>query len=466
MKIALINTNRIKPPIAPIGLEYIAETLISSGHQVEILDTCWSDDTDQSISRFFLNNRFALVGLTLRNTDDCALTSRQSFLEEFADTANKIRNLTDAVIAVGGVGFSTMPEHIMTLCNLDVGICGDGEFTFPELADRIEANKDWTDLPGIIFPHNKKWHRHPPRFRSLDNLPTMRRNLIDNRRYFAEGGQAGVETKRGCPGKCIYCADPIAKGHEIRVRPAKAVVDEIENLLKQGIDHLHTCDSEFNLPARHAEKVCAEIITRNIGDKLRWYAYCSPQSFSRKLAELMREAGCVGINFGVDNGDESMLKSLKRDFTPDDIINAARFCKESNITVMFDLLLGAPGETKSSITTTIELMKKATPDRVGVSLGVRIYPKTEMADMVENGKIRNGLSGGTSIHDPLFFLEPEIAPVIYDLLDDLIKGDERFLFFNPDKPNQNYNYNANDLLVQAIARGHRGAFWDILRQIA
>jgi hypothetical protein len=50
--------------------------------------------------------------------------------------------------------------------------------------------------------------------------------------------------------------------------------------------------------------------------------------------------------------------------------------------------------------------------------------------------------------------------------DELIGDDERFLFFNPDKPCQNYNDNTNDLLVDAIADGHRGAYWDILRQIS
>lgn len=466
MNIALVNTNRIKPPIAPIGLEYTAEALIASGHQVEILDLCWADDASHAISRFFSNTRFALVGLTLRNTDDCALTSRQSFLKQFTGIVDQIRSLTDAVLAVGGVGFSTMPDHVMRLCSLDVGICGDGEFVFPELADRIKNRRNWSGLPGIVFPKNNQWHCNAPQFRPLDNLPPMGRNLIDNRRYFAEGGQAGIETKRGCPGRCIYCADPVAKGHEIRVRPANAVADEIENLLSRGIDHFHTCDSEFNLPSWHAEAVCNEIIKRNLGDKIRWYAYCSPKSFSQKLAHLMHAAGCAGINFGVDNGDDAMLKSLKREFTSDDITNTARFCKEAGITVMFDLLLGAPGETPSSITATIELMKKVNPDRVGVSLGVRIYPKTEMAEMMKNGRISDGLTGGTSIHDPMFFLEPAVADNVYDLLDDLIEGDERFLFFNPKNPNQNYNYNANEVLVDAIAKGHRGAYWDILRRLS
>jgi hypothetical protein len=179
----------------------------------------------------------------------------------------------------------------------------------------------------------------------------------------------------------------------------------------------------------------------------------------------MRKAGCVGINFGADSGDTRMLKLLKRDFSPDDIINTARFCRDSGIAVMFDLLLGAPGETRQSINSTIEVMKRAGPDRVGVSMGVRIYPGTELDAWVKNGKLSQGLYGGSNQSEPLFFLEPKVAPFITDLISRLTAGDKRFLFFNPDNPDQNYNYNANDLLVNEIKKGARGAYWDILRKI-
>jgi len=292
----------------------------------------------------------------------------------------------------------------------------------------------------------------------------MSRSWVDNRRYFREGGQVGIETKRGCPGQCIYCADPIAKGKEIRTRPAKAVVDELERLLEQGIDHIHTCDSEFNPPQWHASQVCKEIIRRDLGDRLRWYAYCSPVPFSRELARLMRRAGCVGINFGVDNGDEEMLRRLRRGFTPDDIFDAARSCQEAGIAVMFDLLLGSPGETRESIARTIELMQRAEPDRVGVALGVRVYPGTELADLVLQEEPIEGLLGGDDVSEPFYFLEPRIASFAFELLDDLIGDDRRFFFFDPSKPDRDYNYDDNQRLVDAIAKGYRGAYWDILRR--
>jgi radical SAM superfamily enzyme YgiQ (UPF0313 family) len=421
---------------------------------VELLDLCWEPDPHAAVARFLDSADFGLVGITLRNTDDCGYTSRQSFLPEFADLVGAVRAHTDAPIVLGGVGFSVMPEQVLALSGAALGIWGEGEFALPELAARLERNQDWRDLPNLVWRRGSAWQRNAPSFPELAGLPPMSRRWVDNRRYFHQGGQAGFETKRGCPGECVYCADPIAKGKQTRLRPPEAVAAELEALLEQGIDHLHTCDGEFNLPVSHAFDVCEEMVRRGLGDRLRWYAYCSPAPFSPQLALAMRRAGCVGINFGADNGDDAMLRRLGRAFASSDILNATRWSKDAGMAVMLDLLLGSPHETRESLVRTVELMRRAAPDRVGVSVGVRVYPGTELAARVTP----------TDPTEPLFYLEPQIAPFVFPLLDSLIGDDQRFLFFDPSRPERNYNYNANQRLIDAIGRGYRGAYWDILRR--
>lgn len=464
VNVALVNTNRIKPPIAPIGLDYVAEALHAAGHRVRVLDLCWHEDWASAIADFFNRTAVGLVGVTLRNTDDCAFTSRQSFLGDFATMVKTIRNYTDGLIVMGGVGFSVMPEYILTLCRADLGVTGDGEFPLSTLANRVEAGEPWTDVEGLVFYDNGTWHRNPASTTPLTRLPTMSRRWLDNRRYFREGGQAGFETKRGCACNCVYCVDPLAKGNRVRLRPAEHVAQEVGCLLEQGIDHFHTCDSEFNLPPDHAYEVCGALIRNGLGSRMRWYAYCSPASFSPELACKMRDAGCVGINFGADSGDPRMLKRLRRNYDRKAILSAASACRTAGMTVMFDLLLGSPGETRESIVSTIELMKSAAPDRVGIALGVRVYEGTELSDKIAGKNGRGGVTGGSDPSDPRFFLEPAVAPFASQLLNELIGEDERFLFFDPLQPDRNYNYNANDRLVEAIRQGYRGAYWDILRR--
>jgi radical SAM superfamily enzyme YgiQ (UPF0313 family) len=464
MKIALINTNRTQPPVAPIGLDYVAEALHAAGHEVRLLDLCWEEDPHQAITSFFRSSEFGLIGMTLRNTDDCAFTSGKSFLPEIFKLVETVRAHSGAPIVLGGVGFSVMPERILAQCNADFGIWGEGEFALPRLARRLERKQSLVDLPNLVWCENGKWRRNPPAWKSLARLPAMSRRWVDNPRYFRHGGQAGFESKRGCSGQCIYCADPAAKGNHVRLRPPEAVADEIEHLIEQGVDVLHTCDGELNIPEKHALAICAEISRRGLGKRMQWYAYCAPAPFSGDLARAMREAGCIGIDFGADNGSAEMLRRLGRTFSPADILDAARRAREQGMTVMLDLLLGAPGDSKESIEETVCIVWLAEPERAGVSLGVRVYPGTALAARVASRAHEEGLYGGKDLFEPLFYLESDIAPFVFDWLNTLIGDDKRFYFYDPSRPKQNYNYNANERLVEAIQKGYRGAFWDILRQ--
>jgi radical SAM superfamily enzyme YgiQ (UPF0313 family) len=256
----------------------------------------------------------------------------------------------------------------------------------------------------------------------------------------------------------------VAKGNRIRLRSPSSVADEIENLLALGIDHLHTLDSEFNRPESHARSVCRELIRRGLGHSARWYAYAAPAFFSRETARSMRRAGCAGINFGADHADPAMLKRLGRMHEPGNLADAARFCRENGIACMFDLILGSPGESRESLKRAIDFMKRLPVDRVGVTVGVRVYPGTPLAGLLARKRSRRGLTGGNG--EPLFFLEPAVRPWIASFLEERIGVDERFLFFNPENDRLNYNYNANEALIEAIRKGARGAYWDILRKTA
>lgn len=465
MEIALVNTNRIRPPIAPIGLEYVAESLDADGFEVSVLDLCWCEDPKEAIREFFMESDAGLVGVTLRNTDDCGLLSRQDFLPEFSDFVREIRLYSEANIIVGGIGFSVMPLEVLRSSGADAGVFRDGELALAGIAHKIESREDWRETPGVVYLEGDDWKFDLHIDLSLENLPPMKRMWFDNPRYFREGGQAGFESRRGCSGLCTYCPEPEAKGRRIRTPLPSHVVDELECLLAQGIDHFHTCDSEFNLPPDYAEELCREMTKRGIGERSRWYAYCTPAGFTKPLAEAMRRAGCVGINFGVDHGNEGMLRRLRRGFTPEDICNAAKWCREQGIVTMFDLLLGSPGESREALEETIALMKQIEPDRVGVSVGVRIYPGTALFERFENGDIQQGLTGGPYPEKPLFYLEPSVRDSIYSLLSNRIGDDPRFLFFDPTRGDRNYNYNANERLIKAIEEGYRGAYWDILRRL-
>jgi radical SAM superfamily enzyme YgiQ (UPF0313 family) len=468
--ILLVNANQMQPPVAPIALDYLASALRDYGHRVALLDLCFSSDIASDIRRYFMSNSTSVVAITLRNTDDTSFATRDFFLPYIRELVNCLRECTDAPIVIGGSGFSVAPEAILEFCGLDLGIWGEGEYALPLLVDRILKGEDYRDVPGVVYRGKKGFHRNSPMYTDLAKMPTPRRDTVDNRRYYTEGGMGSIETKRGCPKKCIYCADPLGKGSKLRLRSPSGVADEIEALLGMGIDHIHICDSEFNYPYEHARSVCREIIDRGLGLRVRWYAYCSPAPFDEELARLFLQAGCAGVNFGVDSANDGILKTLGRDFTAEDVSRTAQICHRSGLVFMYDLLLGSPGETRDSLRETIESMKRMSPHRVGASLGVRIYPETALAKKVlREGHIgRNPNLHGerdNSFLAPVFYLSAELGEDASQYLEGLIDGDECFMFMSGGSSNSNYNYNANTVLVDAIRDGYRGAFWDILRRL-
>jgi len=473
-KVVLVNPSQMKPAVAPIALDYLAHALIEHHFQVDVLDLCFSPDWAQDIDRYFASNSVIAIGVTLRNTDDTSFANQEFFIPKFKEIIDYIRRQTSAPVILGGSGFSVMPEAILDYCGLDLGISGDGERSLPLLVSKLVSNQDYRFTPGLVYRSREGFRCNPPAYIDLDKMPSPRRTAVDNRRYFVEGGMGNIETKRGCNKGCIYCADPLGKGRSIRLRSPDSVVDEMESLLKAGIDYFHFCDSEFNLPPSHAEQVCLEIIHRGLGDKVNWYAYASPVPFTEEMAALFRRSGCRGTNFGADSGHDRMLRILGRDFRVDDLRRTAAICHQQGLVFMYDLLLGGPGETRETLQQTVGVMKELSPLRVGAALGVRIFPGTELSNIVRtmgplhnNPSLQGSVDGNEQFFAPIFYLSAALGEDAPQYLADLIGEDERFFFMSPPEAGgRNYNYNENTLLVEAIRRGYKGAFWDILRRLA
>lgn len=481
-KVLLINPNRMKPPVTPVALDHLDQSLRAAGFQVELLDLAFSTEVAADVRRA-VRRRPLLVGMTVRNVDDSYLASMDFCLKDTKRIVNLVKSEADAPIVLGGVGYSIFPVAAAKYCGVDMAIQGEGEIPFVLLAERIRNRENWGDVPGLVYRCDGLYVANPPYRHDLSKMSLWKRKLVDNARYFREGGMVGFETKRGCLGSCTYCADPVARGRTVVVKPPKDIVRELKGLLAEGIDHFHTCDSEFNMPAWHAEEVCREMIRAGIARKARWYAYAVPVPFPENLARLMKRAGCVGIDFGVDHVDPQILRTLGRAHTKADVLNTARLCHKYGFAFMFDLIIGAPGEDRATVRKVIETMKRANPSRVGLSIGVRIYPRTAFVRHIMsegitpsnpkrsagvptcNPNLRGTVEDNPDLLKPIFYLSAKLGEKPQQYIRELVAGDPRFLIGETGDAAENYNYNDNSALVQAIKAGYRGAFWDIMRRV-
>ncbi len=473
--LVLINSNTLLPPIAPVGLDYVASAAITAGINTRVVDLGLARGEEAAALSVLGALSPRLVGISLRNLDDCFWPSAVTYLEQHVQLVRALRRLTDAPIVIGGVGFSIFGQRLLSELGADFGVCGDGERAIVELYRVLLHPERWRDVPGLIWPEAGQWVRNPAEpARPLEAVRL--REHVDNSVYFCEGGQIGIETKRGCPRKCIYCADPVAKGKAVRCRSPELVADEFELLWRQGIDVLHICDGEFNVPRSHALAVCGALERRQLAERVRFYAYMAVRPFDSELAHAMKRAGCVGINFTGDSGSNEMLLRYRAAHRRPHLAEAVELCRAVGITCMVDLLLGGPGETIESVSESIEFIKHINPDCAGAALGMRLYPDTLATQMLESeGTFRSGVGlrrrydGPVELLLPTFFISPALGTHPARLVRELIGNDQRF--FPPVEEAtfvaaaDDHNYCDNRELVHAIARGARGAYWDILRQM-
>jgi len=473
--LTLINTNMMVPPIGPLGLDYIAGVARYAGYEVEVVDLCLADDPLETLRGYFATHSPQLVGVSFRNVDDSFWPSARWFVPDLSSTIRTIRSMTDTPIVIGGVGFSIFAERILECTAADFGIRGDGERAIVSLLNELQLSRRFESVDGLIWRRDGVICSNRPAWPAPLSLPTNR-DAIDNLAYLKRGGQCGLETKRGCNRQCLYCADPLAKGAKVRLRNPSEVADEVQSLLAKGIDVLHLCDSEFNIPRSHAYALCEEFNRCSFGKRLRWYTYMAVLPFDAELAEAMSKAGCVGIDFTGDSACPLMLKTYRQPHLKEDLASAVRLCRDNGIAVMIDLLFGGPGETPKTVAETIDFIKQIDPDCAGAPLGVRIYPGTEMARIVTNEgsletnpNIRRKYSGAVDFFKPTFYISASLGERPAELVQDLIAGDKRF--FGPmleaaeNNLSTDHNYSDNTELVESINRGARGAYWDILRKL-
>lgn len=459
----LINANTVRPQVSPLGLEYVGHALVHAGIPVELQDLAFEPRWREALAQSLSNDPLA-VGIAVRNTDDCCLSTGKSFVPWISELVEEVKQLTSAPVILGGVGFSIFPRELIRVTGADMGIYGDGEETVRLVAEALVAGSGMERIPNLVYRDEKGIHCTPKSETKVDLFPLSLRRLVDNPRYQREGAMVGIETKRGCPNVCLYCADPVAKGRITRLRPPETVVDEIEDLLAQRVSWYHLCDSEFNIPPEHAKSVCREIIRRRLAGRISWYTYCSPLPFDLELAGLMKRAGCAGVNFGVDALHDGQLGRLARDHRVEDLKKLVKYMQHEGLNFIFDLLLGGPGETEKSVHTSIEMAQRLDLPLVGIALGVRVYPGTGMARLLEKGSLDNGLhpSFSTSLWEPVFYLSPDLGEDPQGLVHHLAGGDSRFMLLVSPKEEESYNYVDDDALAIAIEQGARGAYWDIL----
>ncbi len=419
MRVLLVSANRewIPDPIFPLGLAYIAAATRSAGHEVAVADLCFGRRPLKRLGAQVREFGPELIGLSLRNVDNAAYPLTVDYLSLHREVVAYLKTLGDAPIVLGGSAFSIMPQAYMQALGGDWGIAGEGEKAFVALLDALQSARSPTGITGLLTPGDSTsslWPQHaePERLQTWGAGLRPERDLFRYARYIRRGGMGNVQTKRGCVFKCSYCTYPLLEGKYFRCRDPVDVVDEIEGLQwDYGPHPLFFVDSILNFPRGHVERICEEILRRNL--KLSWGCYATPVKLDRTQATLMARAGCDAIELGSDAVDDGQLERLGKAFDAARVVDANCHCLDAGMRVCQTVIFGAPGETEDSVRTTCRTLRYMAPTAVVAMTGVRLYPGTPLTRaLVGQGRIRAEDVGLL----PAFYIDPAVRRFLPDYL--------------------------------------------------
>ena len=258
MKVLLVATNRERfpYPVAPLGVLCVAAAARGAGHEVDFLDLGMEGSPQRALRKALETERHQAVAFGIRNLDNCLAFMPRSYSDEVRVLAETVRRWFKGPFILGGSGFSVSPHGWMQRLGADCGVIGEGERIFPEVLARLEAGRSPEGMTGVITASKDgKPAGCPPAhaIERLDELAPAAHDLFNYGPYVRRGGFVGVQTKRGCPFKCIYCVYPQLEGTRYRLRSPEAVVQEIETVIVRSKQrHFFFVDSVFNHPREHA----------------------------------------------------------------------------------------------------------------------------------------------------------------------------------------------------------------------
>jgi anaerobic magnesium-protoporphyrin IX monomethyl ester cyclase len=225
----------------------------------------------------------------------------------------------------------------------------------------------------------------------LNELPLPMHNLLplnDYRMPLIKGPYAFVVPSRGCPAGCKYCIKHVSYNYSVRLRSAENIMAELWSLKKLGINNVMMYADLFTVNRNQVMDICQAMIDEKIG--MQWMCNSRVDYVDEEMLQMMGQAGCHMISWGIESGSAEILKRARKGADPSKAEQALTWAKAAGIKNFGYFIIGLPGETEETIQETIAFSKKL-PLNVAIFHIAAPYPGTPFFyEVVENGWFRPG----------------------------------------------------------------------------
>ena len=398
----------------PLGLGYLGAVLEGEGHQVQLWDGAVEEE---HLSTLLDKECFDLIGIT----------STTPLINEAWEAAFEARK-RDAITIMGGPHLTLLPAESLERPEVDLVVRGEAEDSIIEVTRALEEDHGyphpgtgmrhftspvWPQIAGLSFRDGQGEIVHnpsrPPR-KDLDNLPFPAHHLYKIERYTnlqpltdgldSKARAYTIITSRGCPYQCIYCSKAVT-GNVWRPRSPQNVVAEWRKLIVElKATEIGVTDDVMTLDIKRAKAICRLLIEEGL-NAVPWITIhgIRADNTDLELFQLMKEAGCKRVGFGVESGNQRVLDIMKKNQTIEDVRQAFLNARQAGLETIGFFIFGLPGENEETMEDTIKLALELDPDLANFMIAAP-FPGTELYRMIlDEGNLFSHDWRDFAIHD-------------------------------------------------------------------
>jgi len=301
--------------------------------------------------------------------------------------ARLARRISDAVILMGGVHASLLPEEVIRTGLVDYVVRGEAEETLPMLLRRLEKRLEPLDIKGLTFMRDGKVIHTPDQgyIDDLNALPPPAMDALMFPERFSEASFATVMGGRGCPHHCTYCANHVL-WKKYRMRSAEKIFEDFQRVRQKHNGDIYFLDDNFMVFPKTLFSVCEMIATKAPGSI--WKCQSRIDTLTDEKIIACKDAGCWNIGLGIESGSDRMLKLINKGVTSKQGFAACEQLLRHGIQVQTNFMFGFPEETWEDLQLTKEAIRTIPANNLVVSKLIPLPGTDIFQDIKASGVIK------------------------------------------------------------------------------
>lgn len=324
----------------PLGIMYIAAYLEQNNYSIKLTDLR-DLDHDEWLSHIPEGD---IYGIT-------ATTPEYPYAIEIARQIKK----NGVVVVLGGVHASADPLGVDPI--FDKVVIGEGEYAIINVINDVKN--------GV-----EKRYYTTPLIKDINTLPFPARHLLNYDSFISskltvkDQPATAITGSRGCPYNCAFCVSKLMWDRKVRFRTPENIIEEIKTIIdRYGVKHFRFQDDTITASKKWLTSLCEKL--KPLG--IVWRAATRVDRAQVELLQIMKDAGCYEIDYGIETISDNVLELNNKQITVKQIYQAVENARLAGLETRLFFMIGLPGQDINIADDIINFIEIAKPNAVDVS---------------------------------------------------------------------------------------------------